>query len=299
MLCEVEKIINWRKVKGRKEYLVKWVGYSSQENSWVPYEGLQCPGLLEKFRTGAKPKKTKKARGKASSAVSGQLIKKEKGKVQKSSKSKKQTSEEINNADANEHKVVAGTKSVTARFRTTRSGARKLQKKTPRLVKAHSSILKSPDRTDEARTSSRHKKVHFASGGSPKSTGFALPKLHVHRIKTAPESPINSSYKKRQRSLRQKRSPVLVPPGKPSTSTNVTIDIPEEIAFLKRVERTSDNAIKIEGYGNMKQQDFIVIKAECEGSVKDIKISYSTLEEFPELKSEFCVFFTDRHFRQS
>lgn len=32
------------------EYLLKWVGYSSAQNSWVPEENLDCPDLLLAFR---------------------------------------------------------------------------------------------------------------------------------------------------------------------------------------------------------------------------------------------------------
>jgi hypothetical protein len=36
----VEKILRRRMTGGRKEYLVKWVGYASSENSWEPEENF-------------------------------------------------------------------------------------------------------------------------------------------------------------------------------------------------------------------------------------------------------------------
>ena len=35
-LYRVEKILKRKKVKGKKMALVKWLGYDSKHNSWVP-----------------------------------------------------------------------------------------------------------------------------------------------------------------------------------------------------------------------------------------------------------------------
>jgi hypothetical protein len=37
---EVEKLVQMRKTKGAWNFLVKWVGYDSTENSWVMYSDL-------------------------------------------------------------------------------------------------------------------------------------------------------------------------------------------------------------------------------------------------------------------
>ena len=40
---EIEKILNTRQRKGQTEYLVKWVGYPSKHNSWVPESDMVDP----------------------------------------------------------------------------------------------------------------------------------------------------------------------------------------------------------------------------------------------------------------
>ncbi len=47
---EVEKIIKVRYIEGKKEYLVKWVGYPDNDNTWLPQEDLKnASDLLRKF----------------------------------------------------------------------------------------------------------------------------------------------------------------------------------------------------------------------------------------------------------
>ena len=38
---EVEKIIKRRIVRGRREYLIKWKGYSEKESTWEPLSHLK------------------------------------------------------------------------------------------------------------------------------------------------------------------------------------------------------------------------------------------------------------------
>jgi len=46
---EVEKIMGRRQVRGRLQYLVKWRGFSEEENSWEPVENLDCPDKIGLF----------------------------------------------------------------------------------------------------------------------------------------------------------------------------------------------------------------------------------------------------------
>ena len=55
----VEKIVSKKVVGGKTQYLLKWKGYDSDENTWEPEENLDCQDLLEEFNrrtaTTAKP----------------------------------------------------------------------------------------------------------------------------------------------------------------------------------------------------------------------------------------------------
>jgi Chromo (CHRromatin Organisation MOdifier) domain len=47
---EVEEIIAHRTKYRKKQYLVKWKGYSASEDSWVYEKDLNAPELLEEYR---------------------------------------------------------------------------------------------------------------------------------------------------------------------------------------------------------------------------------------------------------
>lgn len=46
---EVEKILKHRSRRGRRQYLVKWVGYPDTENSWITGQDLHAPDLLRDY----------------------------------------------------------------------------------------------------------------------------------------------------------------------------------------------------------------------------------------------------------
>ncbi|KAL9899419.1 chromobox protein homolog 3-like isoform 1-T3 [Glossina fuscipes fuscipes] len=45
----VERVEGKRTINGRVEYLLKWAGYDSSENTWEPVENLNCPDLVADF----------------------------------------------------------------------------------------------------------------------------------------------------------------------------------------------------------------------------------------------------------
>jgi len=47
---EVEEITNERTYRRKKQYLIKWIGYPTSENSWVDEKDLHSPELLEDYR---------------------------------------------------------------------------------------------------------------------------------------------------------------------------------------------------------------------------------------------------------
>jgi len=53
----VERILKMRTTKkGKVQYLLKWKGFSENENTWEPAENLECPGLIAAFMAEHKEK---------------------------------------------------------------------------------------------------------------------------------------------------------------------------------------------------------------------------------------------------
>lgn len=46
---EVQKLLTHKIIKRKRQFLVRWKGYDSTEDSWVPESGLNCPKILNAY----------------------------------------------------------------------------------------------------------------------------------------------------------------------------------------------------------------------------------------------------------
>ncbi|XP_020286876.1 chromobox protein homolog 5-like isoform X2 [Pseudomyrmex gracilis] len=73
---EVEKLVNLRTIKGRRQFLVRWKGYGESADTWENEKDLNCPNLIQEYLEEEKDKefesqnisvpktsKTKKSKG--------------------------------------------------------------------------------------------------------------------------------------------------------------------------------------------------------------------------------------------
>ncbi|OHT00865.1 chromobox-like protein 5 [Tritrichomonas foetus] len=47
---EVEAVVDFRVYRGKEQYLIKWVGYPSDANTWEDLSNLNCDDFINQFR---------------------------------------------------------------------------------------------------------------------------------------------------------------------------------------------------------------------------------------------------------
>ncbi|XP_022834786.1 chromobox protein homolog 1-like [Spodoptera litura] len=59
---EVEKIVDSKRIKGKLLYLIRWKGYSADNDTWEPENTLSCPELINKYNDEKENSKTKESK---------------------------------------------------------------------------------------------------------------------------------------------------------------------------------------------------------------------------------------------
>ena len=62
---EIEEIREKRTFKGKIHYLIKWTGWPSEYNQWVPEDDMNAPRMIQAFEKAEKRKRRKRHKGQA------------------------------------------------------------------------------------------------------------------------------------------------------------------------------------------------------------------------------------------
>lgn len=99
---DVEKIVKHRMHKGRKQYLIKWVGYPDSDNTWEDIENLMCSEMLEEYEAQLKEKRKEKDRLRYAKSTAELRKKRRKEAKSKAAKEKTESANNIKDTSSDE-----------------------------------------------------------------------------------------------------------------------------------------------------------------------------------------------------